>query len=88
MIRVKDGKCADVRIAIGGVTASAVRAKAAEKGLTGQAPNAANIERAAAAIGEVLKDPLSDSYASGEFRVHLATVMTKRALMQVAGKAR
>jgi carbon-monoxide dehydrogenase medium subunit len=84
MIRVKDGKCADVRIAIGGVTASAVRAKAAEKALTGQAPNAANIERAAAAIGGVLKDPLSDSYASGEFRVHLATVMTKRALMQLA----
>jgi carbon-monoxide dehydrogenase medium subunit len=88
MIRVKDGKCADVRVAVGGVTASAVRAKAAEKALTGQAPNAANIERAAAAIGGVLEDPLSDAYASGEFRVHLATVMTKRALMQVAGKAR
>jgi carbon-monoxide dehydrogenase medium subunit len=88
MIRLKDGKCADVRIAVGGATASAVRAKAAEKALTGQAPTAANVERAAAAVGEALKDPLSDSYASGEFRVHLATVMTKRALMQVAGKAR
>ena len=88
MIRVKDGKCADVRIAVGGVTATAVRAKAAERALTGQAPTAPNIERAAAAVGEALKDPLSDSYASGEFRVHLATVMTKRALMQVAGKAR
>ena len=82
MLRVKDGKCADVRIAIGGVTATAVRAKAAEKALTGQAPNAANIEKAAAAI--VLQDPLTDNYASGEFRTHLARVMTKRALTQVA----
>ena len=82
MLRVKDGKCADVRIAIGGVTAVPVRAKAAEKVLTGQAPNAANIEKAAAAI--VLKDPLTDNYASGEFRTHLARVMTKRALTQVA----
>jgi carbon-monoxide dehydrogenase medium subunit len=84
MVRVKDGKCADVRIAVGGVTAVAVRAKAAERALTGQAPTATNIERAAAAIGEALKDPIGDSYASGEFRVHLATIMTKRALMQVA----
>ena len=82
MMRVKDGKCADVRIAIGGVTATPVRAKAAEKALTGQAPNAANIERAAAAV--VLKDPLTDNYASGEFRVHLARVMTKRALTQLS----
>jgi carbon-monoxide dehydrogenase medium subunit len=81
MVQVKDGKCADVRIAIGGVTAVPVRAKAAEKMLLGQAPTAANIEKAAAAI--VLKDPLTDNYASGEFRTHLARVMTKRALTQL-----
>ena len=63
------------------LTATAVRAKAAEKALTGQAPNAANIEKAAAAI--VLKDPLTDNYASGEFRTHLAKVTTKRALTQL-----
>jgi aerobic carbon-monoxide dehydrogenase medium subunit len=84
MIRVKDGKCADVRIAVGGVTTVAVRAKSAERALAGQAPTAANIEKAAAAVADALKDPIGDSYASGEFRVHLASVMTKRALMQVA----
>lgn len=88
LVEVKKGKCADVRIAIGGATAIAVRAKAAEKLLTGQAPTAENIARAAEAVSEALDDPLSDSYASGEFRVHLATVMTKRALTAVAGKAR
>ena len=88
LVRTKDGKCADVRICIGGVTAVPVRATAAERALTGQAADEANIGRAAAAVGEALKNPLSDSYASGEFRVHLAEVMTKRALTQVAGKAR
>lgn len=72
----------EVRIAIGGATAVPVRAKAAEKMLQGQPLNAANIEKAAAAI--VLPNPLSDSYASGEFRTHLARVMTKRALTQVS----
>ena len=72
----------EVRIAIGGATAIPVRARAAEKVLTGQPLNAANIEKAAAAI--VLNDPLTDNYASGEFRVHLAKVMTKRALTQLS----
>lgn len=88
LLRMKDGKCGEVRISIGGATAVPVRAKSAERALTGQAPNEANIERAAAAAGEALKNPLGDSYASGEFRLHLATVMTKRALTQLAFKAR
>ena len=88
LVAVKAGKCADVRIAIGGVTARAVRAAAAEKALAGQAPNEANIARAAAAVADALSEPLSDTYASGEFRVHLATVLTKRALTEAAGKAR
>lgn len=88
LVEVKAGKCADVRIAIGGATAAAVRARAAEKQLIGQAPTVENIARAAEGVSEALASPLSDSYASGEFRVHLATVMTRRALAEVAGKAR
>jgi aerobic carbon-monoxide dehydrogenase medium subunit len=83
LVQVKKGKCADVRIAIGGVTAIPIRAKAAEKLLTGQAPTPENIARAANAVREALENPLGDPYASGEFRVHLATVMTKRALTAV-----
>jgi carbon-monoxide dehydrogenase medium subunit len=88
LVGMKDGKCADVRIAIGGVTSVAVRARNAESLLTGQAATEANIARAADAVADALRDPLSDPYASGEFRVHLATVMAKRALTQAAGKAR
>jgi len=88
LVGVKGGKCADVRIAVGGVTANPVRAKAAERVLTGQAPSDANFARAAAAVGEALTKPLSDSYASGEFRKHLAQVMARRALAQAAERAR
>ncbi len=85
LVQVKKGKCADVRIAIGGVTVTPVRAKAAEKLLTGQAPTPENIARAADAVSDAIENPLGDPYASGEFRVHLASVMTKRALIQVTG---
>lgn len=88
LVAVAGGACEDVRIAIGGATASPVRAAVAEKLLAGQKPTAENIARAADAVGEALQDPISDPYASGEYRVHLAGVMTKRALTEVAGKAR
>ena len=88
LVEVRNGQCADVRIAIGGATATAVRAKAAEKLLTGLAPTVENIARAAESVSEALDSPISDPYASGEFRVHLATVMTKRALTELTGKAR
>lgn len=35
------------------------------------------------AIAQSLPNPIGDSYASGEYRVHLAGVMTKRALEQL-----
>ena len=88
LLEVTNGQCADVRIAVGGATATAVRAKAAEKLLTGRAPTVENIARAAEAVSEALDSPISDPYASGEFRVHLSTVMTKRALTELTGKAR
>ena len=85
LLDVQDGKCADVRIAIGGVCAAPVRAKAAEARLKGEAPTAANIASAADAVAAALENPIGDPYASGEFRVHLAGVMARRALTEVAG---
>ena len=88
LIRIRDGKFAEVRLSVGGATPVPARVKAAEKALTGQQPSEAVIEKAAALVKDALKSPISDSYASGEFRVHLATVMAKRALTQLAWKAR
>jgi aerobic carbon-monoxide dehydrogenase medium subunit len=65
-------KGSDVRVAIGGATANPVAFQVRDGNAVDEA------------VANALKDPLSDSYASGEYRVHLATVMTKRALTQVA----
>ncbi|HEY3122267.1 MAG TPA: xanthine dehydrogenase family protein subunit M [Vicinamibacteria bacterium] len=88
LVELKDGKCARVGLTVGGVTAKPARARAAEQALTGQAPDQAGIARAAERVAEALKDPLSDLYASGEYRIHLATVMARRALATAAEKAR
>ncbi len=88
LVEMRSGKFSDVRISIGGATMTPVRAKDAERSLVGQVPSEANIAFAASAVEDALENPLGDSYASGEFRVHLATVMTKRALTQLAWKAR
>ena len=88
LLEVKGGKCEDVRISVGGATAVPVRAKNAERVLMGQPASEANIARAADAVKDALRRPLGDSYASADFRVHLATVMAKRALTQVAARAR
>jgi carbon-monoxide dehydrogenase medium subunit len=64
-----------------------VRARAAEAALTGQAPGEAAFAAAAAKVAESIAKPTSDLYASGEFRVHLAGVLAKRALAQAVGRA-
>ena len=45
----------------------------------GATPNPVRVESPEEIAGAI-QDPLSDHYASGEFRVHLATVLAKRAL--------
>jgi carbon-monoxide dehydrogenase medium subunit len=56
--------------------------------LTGKAPTADNIAAAAALVGKAIKDPMSDSFASGDYRAHLASVMAKRALGMAADRAK
>lgn len=88
LVEVEDGRFGRVSLVVGGVTTNPVRAGAAQAALTGQNPEAATIEKAAAKVGEAISDPLGDHYASGEFRVHLATVLAKRALTAAVGRAR
>ncbi len=88
IVEVKDGKCAQVSLVLGGATVNPVRAKAAEAALTGRAPDAAAIAAAAAKAAEAIKDPLGDHYASGEFRAHLATVLARRARGQAVARVK
>ncbi len=87
LVTVEGGTCAKVSLVVGGVQTNPVRAQAAEAALTGQAPGEAAFAAAAAKVAESLTKPLSDLYASGEFRVHLAGVLAKRALAQAVERA-
>jgi aerobic carbon-monoxide dehydrogenase medium subunit len=88
IVMVKGGVCSGASIVVGGATSKPVSATAAAAALKGQALNAANIAAAAAKVADAITDPLSDYYASGEYRRHLATVLAKRALTAAASRAK
>lgn len=87
LVTVEGGKCSRVRLVVGGVSANPVRCAAAEAALTGQAADDAAFAAAAAKVGEAMSKPISDLYASGEYRVHLASVLARRALATAASRA-
>ena len=88
LVELKDGKCTRVSLVVGGATANPVRAKGVEAALLGKAPDDASLAAAAGKVAEVLTKPLGDSYASADFRKHLATVMARRALAEAAARAK
>ena len=80
LVTMDGGSCTAAAIGIGGVTGKPERASAAEAALVGAAPTNEVIIEAADAVAGDLTNPIGDHYASGDFRVHLASVLTKRAL--------
>jgi carbon-monoxide dehydrogenase medium subunit len=88
VVTMKKGVCSDVKLVVGGVSANPVVVSGASKPLAGQAPTAGAISATAAHVVEAIRDPLSDLYASGEYRVHLATVLAGRALTQAVAQAK
>jgi aerobic carbon-monoxide dehydrogenase medium subunit len=70
------------RIVVGGVTGTPVRATEAEQAMEiGISPvDEAAIAAVAEKVPAALLGALSDTYASGEYRVHLAHVLAKRAI--------
>lgn len=79
-VHVEDGKLKDPRIALGAVAPTVIRAKAAEKFLTGKAANDAD---ALAQAGEMAADeakPIDDFRASADYRRQLVKVLTRRCL--------
>jgi aerobic carbon-monoxide dehydrogenase medium subunit len=72
-------------LALCGVAASPIRVEAAEARLMGQPLDNVLIQSAAAAAW--LVEPLSDIHASGDYRRHLAQVLSTRALTDAARRA-
>jgi len=88
LVGLKNGDCSRVSLVVGGATSNPARAKAAEAALTGKKPTKEAIAAAAEKVAEAISDPLSDLYASGEYRVHLARVLAARAVTAALERAR
>jgi CO/xanthine dehydrogenase FAD-binding subunit len=81
-----DGLIRDLRIALGAVAPTAMRARRAEKSLTGRAPNAKNLAEAAAMAAEECR-PISDIRATSDGRRLLVQVWTLRLLQVLCEKS-
>jgi carbon-monoxide dehydrogenase medium subunit len=82
VVKVEGDKSTGARVVVGGVTGTPVRVRAAEQAMEiGIAPvDEAAIAAAAEKVPEALSGAIGDTYASGEYRVHLAQVLAQRAI--------
>jgi carbon-monoxide dehydrogenase medium subunit len=80
----QDGICKDIRIALGAVAPTPIRARKAEAVLKGQKLDDNIIEKAArTAAGEAR--PIDDHRASAEYRRDMVEVLVRRAIKQAIG---
>jgi aerobic carbon-monoxide dehydrogenase medium subunit len=83
-VRVDGDTIAEARIGLTNMASTPVRARAVEEALVGQRASAENI-KAAAEHAAVNTNPTTDGDADGEFRSHLARVLTGRAVTAAIG---
>ena len=81
-----DGTCASVRIALGAVAPTPIRAFGAEGRLVGQVPNDANIAEAARLAAQSSR-PIADVRSGAEYRREIAQVLAERTLRHAAATA-
>lgn len=86
VVEVRGGDIASARVALFGAGPTAVRARAAERALTGHAPSPALIAEAAGVAADGL-DPPSDLHASAAYRRRVARTLTARALADAVARA-
>lgn len=80
------GRCSSVRIALGAVAATPIRARQAEDGLLGQPVSGAWLARAGQAAMQEAR-PISNVRASAAYRLEMVGVLTRRALAQAVARA-
>lgn len=83
---IVDPKAKTVAIGITGVASKPYRARAVEAALRGRALTADTVAAAAAVAAQGV-DALGDIHASPEYRAHLASVNTKRAILKAVSQA-
>lgn len=84
-MQLENGRCKNVRIALGAVAPTPVRAYGAEKLLEGITPNLKQINEAAELAARQECSPIDDHRASCDYRRDLINVYVKRALISVTG---
>ena len=85
--RQASGTCTSARIAIGGLGSGPLRAVPTEMDLQGK-PLTAQVIAAAAAKAAEETDPVEDSYASPEYKRHVATVYARKAIEAAVERAK
>ena len=83
-VRVDGGTIGQAKVALTNMGLTPLRATAVEQALVGQ-PATAEAIRAAAAHAAEGTDPMGDANAEEDYRRHLATVLTGRAVLAAAG---
>jgi carbon-monoxide dehydrogenase medium subunit len=84
LVKQRDGRIEDARIAFTNMGPKPLRASAAEEALRGQQVGRGTLE-AAAGVAADGTDPPGDLNATPEYKRHLARVLTRRALEQATG---
>lgn len=87
MLTVANGTCQDVRIALGAVGPTPMRAPRAESALRGQALTEPLIEDASRIAAEEAR-PIDDVRSSAEYRREMVSILTRRGLKQALERAR
>src|SRR5579859_1800360 len=82
-----DGTVHGARIGVTGAGTHAARATSVEQAIAGKTLDDATLTNAVASVTDGM-ELMSDTYASSEYRAHLARVLTKRALLDAAARAR
>ena len=78
-----DGTCKDIRIGLGALAVTPLRAKAVEKALLGQKLTEKSIKEAAALVRDEV-DPLDDVRGSAGYKREMARVWTERTIASLA----
>ena len=85
-VRRENGSIAEARIGLTNMGSTPLRATAVEQALAGRPASAESLAEAASHAAEGTS-PTSDVNAQADYRAHLATVLTRRALTKAAGLA-
>ena len=83
-VRVEGGSIAEARVGLTNMGSTPLRAPSVEQALVGQAPTSEAVRQAAASAAEGTNPP-SDLNGDADYRRHLATVLTSRAVLAAAG---